>query len=301
VEENVDRAFSEIHKSVLEEEILAYLKPTAGHLYIDGTLGLGGHTRKILEKSGPDGKVIAFEWDSQAAIIAQRRLKDFGERIKIIPKNYSNLLECLKNEQISHVDGLILDLGVSSLQLDKGERGFSFNQDAPLDMRMDQSRQRTAAELVRRLSKDELADIFYNYGEEIQSRRIAAKIVESRKKEEIRTTRQLASIVSAAIPKKYHPKKIHAATKVFQALRIAVNNELDNLVKLLNEAPMILKQEARICVISFHSLEDRIVKQMFTNNPDYSLVSRRPIQASEREIFKNPRARSAKLRIAARV
>ncbi len=293
--------FSQIHTSVLEEEVLEYLKPSSGNLYVDGTLGLGGHTKRILEQCSPNGQVIGFEWDSQAAHLAKERLKSFGNRIKIIPASYAGIIEALNEEQVTEIDGLLLDLGVSSLQLDRGERGFSFKTDAPLDMRMDNRQTITAAELIKRLTKEELADIFYNFGEEIQSRRIASNIVEERKKKEIFTTGQLASIISASIPKKYHPRKIHVATKVFQALRIAVNNELKNLVQLLEDAPVVMSKQARICIISFHSIEDRIVKRLFATNPAYKLVTRRPIQASEKEIQENPRARSAKLRVAIKV
>lgn len=296
----METTLPEIHTSVLEEEVLKYLRPVSSNIYIDGTLGLGGHTRRILENSLPDGRVIGFEWDSEALLLAEARLKEFGKRVQIIPASYSQLLDSLDRENITGIDGLLLDLGVSSLQLDRGERGFSFKTDGPLDMRMDRRRKTTAAELVNTLSKDELADIFFNYGEERQSRRIASRIVETRIKEEILTTGQLAATVSASIPKKYHPKKIHVATKVFQALRIAVNGELENLVKVLRDAPAVMKQGARICIISFHSLEDRIVKQIFASNPEYIVVTRRPVIASEKEILKNPRARSAKLRVATR-
>ncbi len=291
----------EIHKSVLLKEILEYLNPSDGHIYVDGTLGLGGHTQEILKQCGPKGKVVGFEWDSEALSLARERLEEFGNRTLLIPASYSEILSGLEEAGITTIDGLILDLGVSSLQLDRGARGFSFQTDAPLDMRMDRSRKITAAYLVERLSKDELADVFYNYGEERQSRRIASHIVAARKRDAILTTGQLATIIAMSIPKKYHPKKIHVATKVFQALRIAVNGELENLVKLLSDAPEIMGSGARIGVISFHSLEDRIVKRLFASNPAYKLVTRRPVTASAEEILKNPRARSAKLRVATRV
>ena len=268
---------------------------------MDGTLGLGGHTLRILEASEPDGKVVGFEWDSEAAELARQRLQYFEKRLCLVPSSYAMLLDELERLGINEVNGILLDLGVSSLQFDTGERGFSFQADAPLDMRMDRNQQKTAAEIVNRLSKDELADIFYNYGEERQARRIAEYIVKAREIERIETTKQLAGIVAGAIPKKYHPKKIHVATKVFQALRIAVNRELDNLVKLMTDAPVVLAKGSRICLITFHSLEDRIVKQGFMNNRTYKIVTKKPVEPTKEEVAENPRARSAKLRVAERV
>lgn len=297
----MEKCFADVHVSVLSEEVLEYLRPESGKVYVDGTLGLGGHALRILEASGPDGKVVGFEWDEQAAKLAAQRLEAFGERLCLVRSSYAQLLAGLAKHGFETIDGLLLDLGVSSLQLDAGERGFSFQVDAPLDMRMDRRQPETAAQLVRRLSKDELADIFYNYGEERQARRIAAHLVEAREKSPIDTTRRLAELVAWAIPRKYHPKKKHVATKVFQALRIAVNRELDNLVRLLADAPSVLVSGGRICVITFHSLEDRIVKQAFANNPAYRIVTGKPVGPGEQEVGVNPRARSAKLRVAERV
>jgi len=195
----------------------------------------------------------------------------------------------------------VLDLGVSSLQLDRAGRGFSFQADAPLDMRMDLRLRETAAQLIARLSAEELADLFYNFGEERQSRRIAARLVEARKSQPVTTTRQLAEIVARAIPRRFHPPKMHVATRVFQALRIAVNRELNNLVKVLAEAPTVLVPGARMCVLTFHSLEDRIVKQAFAGSRDYKVVTRKPVLPGRQEVLVNPRARSAKLRVAERV
>ena len=297
----MDKCFKDVHVSVLSEEVLEYLRPEKGKVYVDGTLGLGGHTQQILQASEPDGTVVGFEWDDQAAQLAQQRLEIFGKRLCLVPLSYARLLEGLKATEFDMIDGLLLDLGVSSLQLDKGERGFSFQVDAPLDMRMDRRQSETAAKLVRRLSKDDLADIFYNYGEERQARRIAAHLVEARGKCPIETTRQLAELVADSIPRRYHLKKKHVATKVFQALRIAVNRELDNLVRILGDAPSVLVSGGRICVITFHSLEDRIVKQAFANNSEYRVVTKKPVSPTESEVAGNPRARSAKLRVAEKV
>ena len=277
------------------------MQPASGRIYVDGTLGLGGHTRRILQASEPDGKIIAFEWDNQAATKAMQRLQNYEKRVCLVPASYAMLLDELARLGIEKVNGILLDLGVSSLQLDSGKRGFSFQHDAPLDMRMDQNQLRTAEELVNTLSKEELADVFYNYGEERQARRIADHIVQAREVERIRSTKQLAEVVARAIPKKYHPKKIHVATKVFQALRIAVNRELDNLVRILRDAPAVLTQGSRICIITFHSLEDRIVKQAFTNNKEYKVITKKPVLPTEEEVAANSRSRSAKLRVAERV
>jgi 16S rRNA (cytosine1402-N4)-methyltransferase len=296
----MERCCKDAHVSVLSREILEWLRPESGKVYVDGTLGLGGHSLRILEASSPGGRVVGFEWDDQAAELARKRLEGFGGRLYLVRSSYAQLLEGLEQLGFTAIDGLLLDLGVSSLQLDNGERGFSFQVDAPLDMRMDRSRKETAARLVQRLSRDELADIFYNYGEERQARRIAAHLVEARGKKPVQTTRQLAELVGEAIPRKYHPKKRHVATQVFQALRIAVNGELDNLVRVLADAPSVVVPGGRICVITFHSLEDRIVKYAFTNNPAYRVVSGKPILPAEAEIAENPRARSAKLRVAER-
>lgn len=291
---------SELHIPVLADEVLEWLNPDSAKLYVDGTLGLGGHTTLILERAAPGGRVIGFEWDEQAAGLAADRLARFGDRFQLVPSSYANLLTQCHRLGVRQVDGIVVDLGVSSLQLDSPERGFSFMADAPLDMRMDSNLHVTAEHLVNSLKKDELADIFYNYGEERQARRIARFIVEARLEGPVKTTRQLAEIVRRSVPVKYHPKKIHVATKVFQALRIAVNREFDNLVRLLTDAPQLLAPGARICIISFHSLEDRIVKQAFAGKPEYRVLTRKPVVATLAEIKSNPRSRSAKMRVAER-
>ena len=292
---------SELHVPVLAQEVVEWLTPVSGKLYIDGTLGLGGHTSLILDKSSPSGRVIGFEWDEQAARPAEERLAGFADRFRLIQSSYADMVLRCREIGVRQVNGILIDLGVSSLQLDTPERGFSFMVDAPLDMRMDKRIKVTAEQLVNRLKKDELADVFYNYGEERQARRIAGFIVKARLEGPVKSTRQLAEIVGRAIPVKYHPKKIHVATKVFQALRIAVNREFDNLVKLLTDAPQLLVPGARICIITFHSLEDRIVKQAFVNNPEYRVLTRKPVGVSAAELSNNFRARSAKLRVAERV
>ena len=292
---------SAIHIPVLESEVLAWLQPKSDGLYVDGTLGLGGHTQAILKQAAPGGRVIGFEWDEDAAVQAGERLSGYCNRLQIVRASYADLLPELEELGVTSIDGLIADLGVSSLQLDQAERGFSFKGDNLLDMRMDRRNPKTAALLVAQLSEEQLADIFYHYGEERQARRIARFLVEARKEEPVATTGRLAAIVSAAVPRKYHPPKVHVATKVFQALRIAVNGELDNLAKLLATAPEVLAKGARICIITFHSLEDRMVKQTFLQDPQYEVLTKRPITPSPAEIQQNFRARSAKLRVAVRV
>ncbi|MCI5140216.1 MAG: 16S rRNA (cytosine(1402)-N(4))-methyltransferase RsmH [Candidatus Electrothrix sp. ATG1] len=293
----------EIHIPVLFQEVMEWLRPCSPGCYVDGTLGLGGHAKMILEQSAPEGKVLGFEWDAQAARFAAERLAGFGDRFQLIRSSYADMAEQLHSQGL--VDGILVDLGVSSLQLDCPERGFSFREDAPLDMRMDTERAVTAEQLVNRLSQEELADIFFHYGEERQARRVARFIVEAREQQPLRTTRQLADLIAQAIPKKYHPKKIHVATLVFQALRIAVNRELENLTRLLTDGPKLLKPGGRLCVITFHSLEDRIVKQTFANisatTSNYKVLTRKPVLPTADEVRRNARARSAKLRVAERV
>jgi 16S rRNA (cytosine1402-N4)-methyltransferase len=222
-----------LHTPVLLEETLKLLAPVDGEIYVDGTLGLGGHTREILEQCGPTGQVIGFDRDGDAIARAQRNLAPYGRRVTFIRRNFAEIKQGLSELDIAHVDGLLLDIGLSSLQLDASGRGFSFKGNELLDMRMDDRGRITAADLLNRRSADELADIFYYYGEERHARRIAARIVSEREKVGFETTDQLAAVVAQAIPKRFHPKKIHVATKVFQALRIAVNRELESLARIL--------------------------------------------------------------------
>lgn len=295
------QAYSTIHESVLLDEVLTWLQPGREGIYVDGTLGLGGHAEAILERTAPAGRLIGFEWDRDAVGHATERLARFGDRVQIVQASYADLVPELARLGVQAIDGLIVDLGASSLQFDRADRGFSFRAESALDMRMDQRNPRTAATLVAYLSEEQLADIFYYYGEERQARRIARFLVQARQETPITTTTQLASIVAEAVPRKYHPHKVHVATKVFQALRIAVNAELDNVTSLLANAPTVLRPGGRFCVITFHSLEDRIVKQAFSRNPAYKVLTKHPVEPSDTEIERNPRSRSAKLRVAARI
>jgi 16S rRNA (cytosine1402-N4)-methyltransferase len=259
---------------------------------------LGGHTAAILAASAPDGRVVAFEWDDSALQLAQKRLAEYGNRLTIVRRNFAELAAGLDELGIEQVDGLLIDIGLSSLQLDMGERGFSFQSDEMLDMRMDNRGATTAQSILATGSEQELADIFFYYGEERQARPIAAAIVGYRRQEKIETTKQLVEIVARAVPKRFHPKRIHVATKVFQALRIAVNTELENLAHILDDGVRYLKPGANFCVISFHSLEDRIVKRKFRNNEMLEVLTGKPVMSSPEEIAVNPRSRSARLRVA---
>jgi 16S rRNA (cytosine1402-N4)-methyltransferase len=290
-----------MHQSVLLNEVMSFLRPKDGGVYVDGNLGMGGHTEKILELSAPGGRVIAFEWDRVAMELAQQRLGKFADRITYVPDNFATMPEQLVRQGLGKVDGILLDLGLSSFQLDKSAKGFSFQGSQPLDMRMADNCDRTAAQLINRASAEELADIFFYYGEERQARRITEFIVERRKSEKIERTDQLVEIIEKAIPRKYWPPKIHVATKTFQALRIAVNAELKNLDSVLKSAPTLLKNEANFCVISFHSLEDRMVKRAFQADSTLRVLTKKPVIASAEELAANPRARSAKLRVSFKV
>ncbi len=292
-----------IHTTVLPEEAIHYLGPRDGGIYMDGTLGLGGHSEKILVASSPTGRVIAFDWDQRAMELAQKRLAVFGDRVTMVRRNFAEIDLGLKEAKVSKIDGLILDLGLSSLQLDGASesdpgRGFSFKGSETLDMRMDNRMTMGAADLVNSAKEEELADILFHYGEEKQSRRIAAHIVKARAKGPIATTDALAEIVYHAIPRRFHPKNIHVATRTFQALRIAVNRELENIDTILRKAPSLLNPGARICIISFHSLEDRMVKWGFRNNPAWEIITKKPVSPTPGEIEANPRARSARMRVA---
>lgn len=289
-----------IHRSVLVDEIMGFLSPCSGGTYVDGTMGLGGHTLEILERSKPEGKVVAFEWDKDAIALAKIRLQHYEHRLMIIHNSFAEIIPEAKKIGIEAVDGVLVDVGLSSLQLDSGGRGFSFRKDEVLDMRMDSRRKTTAASIVNFSSETELADIFFYYGEEKQARPIAKRIVEERKRSKITSSKQLAGLVASAVPKRFHPKRIHVATKVFQALRIAVNSELENLATFLDDVVCLLKPGARFCVISFHSLEDRLVKRKFHQNKCLDVLTSRPVMPGPEEISENPRARSARLRVAAK-
>jgi 16S rRNA (cytosine1402-N4)-methyltransferase len=282
------------------EEVMVFLGCEPGRTYVDATLGGGGHASEILKRTAPDGVVIGIEWDEEALSEAKNALMPFGERAKIYRENFVRLPELVRAES---VDGILLDLGLSSLQVDKEERGFSFRGDGPLDMRMDQRVDHTATDLINRLSLKELEDTLFYYGEERWARKIARAIVHVREQEPIRTTQALSRIVYRAIPKRFHSRRIDPATKTFQALRIKVNDELENLRKILETGWTVLKKGGRMCVISFHSLEDRTVKETFRKlekGGEVRILTRKPVIPSDEERKRNPRSRSAKLRCAER-
>lgn len=304
-----------LHESVLLGETLQLLKPQANEVFVDATLGLGGHTQAILAFADRT-KVIGIDQDLDAIGFAKQRLEKFGKRIEIYHANFSEIKEVLQEAKIKKVDGILADLGVSSLQFDSAQRGFSFRFDAPLDMRMNaDSDDETAAELLANLSEEEIADLIYKYGEERASRKIARRIVWKRKiGEPITTTKELAETVEKAVGRN-KKDKIHPATRTFQALRIAVNRELEILEKFIKDSVDILKKDGRLAVITFHSLEDRIVKQTLQKlagkcscpprlpqcvcgaEKKIEIITRKPVAPSEKEIAENPRARSAKLRV----
>ncbi len=295
-----DSSLRKVHQPVLLEETVGMLQVVPGGIYMDGTFGLGGHTKEILKRSAPDGKVVAFDWDEEAIKLGLENVGSYRDRLQVVHRNFREIDCGLKEAGVQAVDGILIDIGLSSLQLEAEGRGFSFNRNEPLDMRMDRRRSVTAAQIVADSTEEELADIFYYYGDEKQARRIAAEIVKERKKRTIEMTGQLAQVVGASIPKKFHPAKIHVATKVFQALRIAVNEELANLGEILEKVPDHLKPKGRICIISFHSLEDRIVKRTLARSQELKVITKKPITPDDSEIRKNPRARSSRLRVAER-
>jgi 16S rRNA (cytosine1402-N4)-methyltransferase len=292
------------HIPVLVEEVMMFLRCEPGHTYVDATLGGGGHAREILRQTAPDGIVIGVEWDEDAISEARKALDPFGDRVKMFRENFIHLPDLLKAMKVEEVDGILLDLGLSSFQLEKGERGFSFKGEGPLDMRMDQRMERTAADLVNYLSSEELETILAEYGEERWANRIAKVIVRERNRSPIRTTQALRKIVYQAIPKRFQSKKIDPATRTFQALRIKVNDELENLRRILGIRWNFLRRGGRMCVISFHSLEDRMVKETFRKleiERMMHVLTKKPVTPSEEERKRNPRSRSAKLRCAERV
>ena len=288
------------HRPVLVKECLSFLQPKSRGIYVDCTLGLGGHSEKILEVCGEGAKVVGIELDKEAIEVAESRLNKFGSSLKIIRGSFADLGEILNSIRIEYVDGILLDLGVSSFQLENSKRGFSFLNDGPLDMRMDRREVRTAATLVGGLGERELARIFRDFGEERLAKRIARAIVKVRERGNgFERTLELAELVGCIYGRRKYG--IHPATRVFQALRIAVNDELNNLKKILGIFDKYLRQGGRIVVISFHSLEDRIVKHALLGKAKegrIKILTKKPITPSENEMLENPRSRSAKLRVA---
>ncbi|MCL2080217.1 MAG: 16S rRNA (cytosine(1402)-N(4))-methyltransferase RsmH [Oscillospiraceae bacterium] len=306
------------HIPALLRETIEGLNIKPNGIYIDGTLGRGGHCLEIVKRL-TTGKVIAIDCDSQAIEESKEKLSKYQDKIKYVHGNFGGIASILCEENVEKADGMIFDLGVSSAQLDDGSRGFSYMQDAKLDMRMDKENTLTAFEIVNNWREDELRKIFFDYGQEKYSKAVAREIVKKRSKKTVETTFELNEIILAAMPPFARREKQHPSKRCFQALRIAVGDELGILAKMLETAPQLLKIEGRICVISFHSLEDKIVKKTFADHakqcicpekapicscgkkPILKLITRKPIIADSLEIEANPRVRSAKLRIAQRI
>ena len=303
------------HIPVLLDEVMQELDPNPGQRFIDATVGAGGHAAAILEATAPDGRVLALDADPAALNIARQRLAPYGHRVRLVKANFEQVARIANSHNFIPAHGILLDLGLSSMQLSVVERGFSFQAEGPLDMRYDPSGPYTAADLVNSLPQDELADMLYRFGEERRSRAIARAIVAARP---LHTTRELADVIIRAVGGR-RKARIHPATRTFQALRIAVNNELDVLSSALPEMTAILAPGGRLAIISFHSLEDRIVKNFFIqesrdcicppeqlncicgHRATLRIITRKPITARSSELSTNPRARSAKLRVAERI
>lgn len=307
---------SDYHRPVMLSEVLEFLQPENGETIVDCTVGGGGHTLEIVKLVAPDGRVIGVYRDDEALSAARERTKEFSDSVLLEKGNFSELEEIADRLGLSAIDGALMDLGVSSHQLDAGERGFSFKADAPLDMRMDPTQGETAADIVNTRSERELTEILWNYGEERWAKRVAKFIVERRGSGRITTTSDLVDIVLAAIPAGARPEKIHPATRTFQALRIVANRELESLQAGLDSVIRLLSTGGRVCVLSYHSLEDRIVKETFLRysgrcscppslpicacgaKRTVRILTRKPVTASESEVRENPRSRSARLRVA---
>ena len=281
------------HISVLLEEVLHNLVSIEDGLFVDATLGGGGHAYRLLERY-EHLRIIGIDADDVALTIAKETLAGFKERVTLVRGNFGKLRETLQGIGVLSIDGILFDLGTSTYQI-KGKRGFSFNDEEALDMRMDMRETFTAYDVVNRYGQDDLANIIFQYGEEEKSRRIAKAIVEARKKKPIETAKELGDLVSKV---KWRRGRIHPATKTFQAIRIETNHELENLKTGVESAVKMLNSKGRIGVISFHSLEDRMMKETFRNSPDLTVLTKKPIRPERNEALANPRSRSAKLRIA---
>jgi 16S rRNA (cytosine1402-N4)-methyltransferase len=293
------------HLPVLKKEVLEYLSPKANENFIDCTIGGGGHTFTILERTRPQGKILGIDRDKKIIKNLERKAQNFKKRLILVNDSFVNLKEIAEKEKFSDVSGILFDLGMSSWHLEKSNRGFSFMRKEGLDMRYDtKGNDLTAERIVNQYSREEIEKILKEYGEERFCKRIAEKIVGKRKESSIEDTFQLVEIVKSAVPPWYRYRRIHPATKTFQALRIAVNDELNNLKKALPQAVAVLKKEGRVIIISFHSLEDRIVKNFFkkmSKEKRLRVLTKKPIRPSVEEIKINYRSRSAKLRAASKI
>lgn len=308
-----------VHRPVLLREVLELLRPRPAAVYVDGTVGLGGHAEALLEATSPDGRLLGVDRDGRALALCRQRLARFGERVRLVRGDHRDLLEIARREGVVVADGVLLDLGVSSLQLDDPERGFSLRRDGPLDMRMDPSSGPTAAELLRTASEKELERILRLYGEEPAARSIARAIARRRDRSPILRTSELAALVESAAGARGRRARIHPATRTFQALRIAVNRELDDLDRSIAAAVALLRRGGRLAIISFHALEDRVVKRALRSLAHRCIcppalpicgcgrenlvrvLTPKPLRPTPREVADNPRSRSARLRAAERL
>ena len=294
-----------IHSAVLKKEVSEYLDPKQNENFVDCTIGEGSHTEDVLIKNGPEGKVLGIDLDPHQITTAQWLQVQFKDRIILVNDSYTNLTEIIERKNFRPVNGILLDLGMSSAQLEAEHKGFSFQIDQGLDMRYnDETNYLTAEKIVNEWTEEKIEEILKNYGEEKFSKKIAKNIVEQRKKGRIKTTFQLIKIIKDSTPPVYWRGKIHYATRTFQALRIAVNDELENVKKVLPQALLTLAPEGRLAVISFHSLEDRIVKNFLAGEfkkGTIKILTKKPVTASREELGKNPRSRSAKLRVAIKI
>lgn len=288
-----------VHVPVMLDEVLAWLNPQPGQTIVDGTLGAGGHTQALSQRVGSAGLVISFDRDPAALDAAERNLA--GRSIKLVHSDFRDLAAVLRQLELEQVDAVLLDLGLSSDQLADSERGFSFDAAGPLDLRFDTTTGTPAWQLLEKLTAERLADIIYQYGEERFSRRIARKIVERRQSQPVRTATDLADLVRRCVPRSRDSERIDPATRTFQALRIAVNDELGSLEQVLRDLPRCVRPGGRVAIISFHSLEDRLVKESFRSDDRWRVLTNKPLRATDGEVARNPRSRSAKLRIAERV
>lgn len=291
---------SYLHNPVLAKEIVNFLNPAPGQIIVDATIGGAGHSEQILHRIIPGGMLVGIDRDEETLRLASERLRPFNGSFKLINKNFRYIKKILKDMGVDKVNGIIFDLGISSIQLEAWQRGFGIKNDGPLDMRMDRCQNITAKDLVNNLSEKELSIIIKNFGEERFHRKIARRIVEERKKKEISTTTELRDVILRSLPYINNKSRIHPATRAFQAFRIKVNDELGSIEEALVGLPEILEKGARACVISFHSLEDRIVKNSFKEFKAqglFNVLTKKPIMADESEKINNPRSRSAKLRV----
>lgn len=290
-----------IHIPVLVEEVLHYLNPAPGDVIVDATVGTGGHSERILERIAPGGRLIGIDRDEDSLAIARRRLERFKDSCELVYGNFMETGEILKRLKTKKINGIVFDLGVSSFQLADPQRGFSFQYEGPLDMRLDKNSYISAYDLVNNLNEEEISDLLWTFGQERWHNRIARSLVKEREQHPIATTLQLSQAVIRAIPYRYRHYRIHPATRTFQAMRIAVNRELEALRVSLERAVDFLDKGARICVISFHSLEDRIVKLWFRElgqARQLKIITPKPLVPQAEEIKANPSSRSAKLRVA---